>query len=67
MPAHVSRTTSRTAPVREGMKLWCHSSRLATSAVIKNEILAHCMDQAKGLAKGSVARQARNKSKLRVK
>ena len=40
IPAQVSSRTSRGVPVRDGMKLWCHSSRLATSAVPSTARLA---------------------------
>src|SRR5579863_3193410 len=56
-PAHVSSTTSCHLPVREGIKLWCHSSRLATIAVPRAAMVAQ---RTVHLASaGKVSRQAR--------
>src|SRR4029077_3982309 len=52
-------------PVREGRKLWCHSSRLATRAVIVSAILPHTMDQRGLFFTVTVARQARKSRMLR--
>jgi hypothetical protein len=66
IPAQVSRTTSRTVPVREGMKVWCHSSRLATRAVPRTARLAQRIVHFALDMGGSVARQARKSRMLSV-
>lgn len=66
IPAHVSRTTSRTVPVREGMKDWCHSSRLATRAVPRMAMLAQRTVHRRWFGAGKVARQARKRRMLSV-
>src|SRR5579864_4042439 len=53
-------------PVREGRKLWCHSSRLATRAVIASAILPHTMDQRGLFFTATLARQARKSRMLRT-
>lgn len=50
-------------PEREGKKVWCHSSRVATATVIKNARDAQEIAHAAGLVR-NVARQARNNSQL---
>ena len=59
--------TSLIAPVREGMKVWCHSSKLATRADIEKAIAAQRSAHRGVQGKRSVARQARNRKKLKVK
>jgi len=49
------------------MKVWCHSSKLATSADIKKAIAAQRNAHRGAHGKRNVARQARNKKKLNVK
>src|SRR5215472_6329935 len=64
IPDEVSSTTSCHRPVREGRKLWCHSSRLATNAVPSTASADQRNVQRGWPGVGSVTRQARNKRKL---
>ncbi len=66
MPAQVSRTTSCQRPVRDGIKVWCHSSRLATNAVINIAIADHRTVHKGFPEAGKVSRQARNARMLRM-
>jgi hypothetical protein len=64
--AVLSRTTSRMVPVLEGKKLWCHSSRVATSEVLTRAKVAHCKHQCVA-SRGNVARHDRKRSTLKMK
>lgn len=64
--AVLPRSTSLYVPVREGRNVWCHSSRLATVAVMTKETAAHSQVQSAGGSDFKVARQAWNRRKLSV-
>ena len=64
MAAEVSSTTSCHRPVREGRKLWCHSSRLATKAVPSRAIDGPPKSPFGLPGAGRVSRQARNSRML---
>src|SRR5579863_2459942 len=64
-PAVVSSTTSCHLPVREGIKLWCHSSRLATIAVPRTAMVAQRTVHVR-LPAGKVSRQARKSRVLKI-
>src|SRR5271165_2144478 len=64
IPAQVSSRTSRGVPVRDGMKLWCHSSRLATNAVPSTARFAQRKIHRRPFTAGSVSHHARNSRML---
>src|SRR4029077_16272341 len=65
IPAQGSRRTSRGVPVRDGRKLWCHSSRLATSAVPSTATLAQRKVHLGFPRTGKVSLHARKRRMLR--
>ncbi len=66
IPAQVSSATSCQRPVREGIKLWCHSSRLATRAVPRIAMAAQRGVHVTSLIAGKLARQARKSRTLKM-